>query len=59
MHTVTSDTVEVRKWFPGINKYCKIYVVLKIHNQDRTRNDGFNLQKFRLIKEVPKLIWEY
>ena len=43
--------IEIYKWFRGINK-GDINKVLKIGSQDRTRNNGFKLNKFRFRKEI-------
>ena len=40
------DLMEVLKWYSGYNK-GDISKVLRINDQDRTRNKGFKLEKFR------------
>ena len=48
---VRGDLIEVFKWMKGINK-GDIGRVLKISMQDRTRTNGFKLDKFRFQKEI-------
>ena len=48
---VRGDMIEVYKWFNGINK-GDISKVLKLNNQDRTRSNGYKLDKFRFRKEI-------
>lgn len=48
---VRGDLIEVYKWGKGINK-GDVNKVLNINNQDRTRSNGFKLDKFRLKKEI-------
>ena len=43
--------IEVYKWFNGINK-GDINRVLKLNNTERTRSNGFKLDKFRFRREV-------
>lgn len=48
---VRGDLIEVFKWMKGINK-GDISRVLKVSSQDRTRSNGFKLDKFRFQKEI-------
>ena len=45
------DLIEVFKWYKGFNK-GDMNVVLRISSGDRTRNNGFKLEKFRFRKEM-------
>ena len=47
------DLIEVYKWKAGLNK-GDITKVLKLSNQERTRNNGFKLDKFRFRREIGK-----
>ena len=48
---VRGDMIEVFKWVKGINK-GDIDKVLIISEQDRTRSNGFKLDKFRFRREI-------
>ena len=48
---VRGDMIEVYKWFKGLNK-GDISKVLKINSGDRTRSNGFKLDKFRFRREL-------
>ena len=45
------DLIEVFKWYRGFNK-GDVSKILRISNQDRTRSNGFKLEKFRFKKEI-------
>ena len=45
------DLIEVYKWYKVYNK-GDINKVLRANNQDRTRNKGFKLEKFRFRREI-------
>ena len=47
------DLIEVFKWYRGYNK-GDVNRILRISNQDRTRNNGFKLEKSRYKKEIGK-----
>ena len=47
------DLIEVFKWYRGYNK-GDVNRILRINNQDRTRNNGFKLEKSRYKKEIGK-----
>ena len=47
------DLIEVIKWYRGYNKE-DVSKVLRITNQDTTRNNGFKLEKFRFRKVLGK-----
>ena len=47
------DLIEVFKWYRGYNK-GDVNIILRISNQDRTRNNGFKLEKSRYKKEIGK-----
>ena len=47
------DMIEVYKWFSGINK-GDLNDVLRLACQDRTRNNGYKLDKFRFRRDVGK-----
>ena len=47
------DLIEVFKWYRGYNK-GDISKVLRVSNQDRTRNNGFKIEKGRFKKEIGK-----
>ena len=48
---VRGDLIEVFKWMTGVNE-GDVSKVLRIHQQDRTRTNGFKLDKFRFRKEI-------
>ena len=48
---VRGDFIEVYKWIKGYNK-GDINKVLIFSEQNRTRNNGFKLNKFRFRKEI-------
>ena len=48
---VRGDLIEVYKWVSGYNK-GDISQVLFFCEQNRTRNNGFKLDKFRFRKEI-------
>ena len=50
---VRGDMIEVFKWFKGINK-GDINRVLKLSNHNRTRSNGYKLDKFRFRKDIGK-----
>ena len=45
--------MEVFKWYRGYDK-GDVNRILRISNQDRTRNNGFKLEKSRYKKEIGK-----
>ena len=45
------DLIEVFKWYRGYNK-GDVSKILRISNHDRSRNNGFKLEKFRFKKEI-------
>ena len=45
------DLIEVFKWYRDYNKE-DIGKVLRVNNQDRTRNNVFKLEKFRFSREI-------
>ena len=45
------DLIEVFQWYTGYNKR-DISKVLRVNNQDKARNKGFKLEKFRFRKEI-------
>ena len=47
------DVIKVFKWYRGYKKR-DITKVLRINNQDRTRNNGFKLDKFRFKREIER-----
>ena len=47
------DLIEVFKWYRGYNK-GDVSKILRISNQDRTRNNGFKIEKSRYKKELGK-----
>ena len=47
------DLIEVFKWYRGYNK-GDVSKILRISNQDRTRSNGFKLEKSRFKKELGK-----
>ena len=47
------DLIEVFKWYRGYNK-GDISKVLRVSKQDRTRNNGFKIEKDRFKKEIGK-----
>ena len=47
---VMGDMIEVFKWVKGFNKR-EVGKVFTISSQDRTRNNGFKLEKCRFIKK--------
>ena len=47
------DLIEVFKWYRGYNK-GDISKVLRVSKQDRTRNNGFKIEKGRFKKEIGK-----
>ena len=47
------DLIEVFKWYRGYNK-GDVSKILKISSQDRTRSNGFKLEKSRYKKELGK-----
>ncbi|KAK8720446.1 hypothetical protein OTU49_013315, partial [Cherax quadricarinatus] len=50
---IRREMIEVYKWKTGINK-GDVNSVLKISSQDRTRSNGFKLEKFRFRKDIGK-----
>ena len=48
---VRGDLIEVFKWVKGFNKW-DVRKVLTIRSQDRTRNNGFKLEKCIFSKEI-------
>ncbi len=50
---VRGDMIEVYKWMNGHNR-GDINRVLKVSTQDRTRNNGYKLDKFRFRKDLGK-----
>ena len=44
------DLIDILKWYRGYNK-GNISKIHRINNQDRTRNNGFKLEKFRFRRE--------
>ncbi|KAK8741933.1 hypothetical protein OTU49_002018 [Cherax quadricarinatus] len=50
---IRGDMIEVYKWKTGINK-GDVNSVLKISSLDRTRSNGFKLEKFRFRKDIGK-----
>ena len=48
------DLIEVFKWVKGFNK-GDVVKVLTISSQDRTRNNGFKLEKCNLIKKQAEI----
>ena len=48
---VREDLIELFKWVKGFNK-SDVRKVLTISSQDRTRNNGFKLEKCRFNKEI-------
>ena len=49
--TVRGDLIEVFKYVKGFNK-GDVGKVLTVSSQDRTRNNGFKLEKCRFSKEI-------
>ena len=49
-HNCGGDLIKVSKWYKSFNKGDM--VVLRISSGDRTRNNGFKLEKFRIRKEM-------
>ena len=47
------DLIEVFKWYRGYNK-GDVSRILRISNQDRTRNNGFKIDKNRYKREIGK-----
>ena len=47
------DLIKVYKWMKGYNK-GDINKVLIVREQDRTRSNGFKLDKFRFNKDIGK-----
>ena len=47
---VRGNLIEVFKWVKGFNK-GDVGNVLMISSQDRTRNNGFKLEKCNLVKK--------
>ena len=45
------DLIEVFKWYRGYNK-GDVNRILRVSNQDRTRNNGFKIDKYRYKKEI-------
>ena len=50
---VRGDLIEVYKWMKGYNK-GDINKVLIVREQNRTRSNGFKLDKFRFNREIGK-----
>ena len=48
---VREDLIEVFKWVKGFNK-GDVGKVLMVSSQDRTKNNGFKLEKCRFRKEI-------
>ena len=48
-----SDLIEVLKWYRGYNK-GDVSKILRVSNQDRTRNNGFKIEKSRFKKDIGK-----
>ena len=47
------DLIEVFKWYRGYNK-GDVSKILRVSNQDRTRNNGFKIEKSRFKKDIGK-----
>ena len=56
---VRGDLIQVFKWVKGFNKE-EVGKVLTISSQDRTRNNGFKLEKcrFSIKKNWQKLVYK-
>ncbi len=50
---VRGDLIEVYKWMTGINK-GDIGSILIVNQENRTRNNGFKLDKFKFKREIGK-----
>ena len=52
-HRLRGDLIQVLKWYRGYNKGV-VSKILRISSQDRTRNNGFKIEKSRNKKEIGK-----
>ena len=50
-HGLRGYLTEVLKWSKGYNEE-DISKILTVNNQDRTTNNGFKLEKFRIRKKI-------